>query len=110
MERELRPARDAQAAVLPPDVLRGDSQEVGGHAAGLLLQPLGRVDDGRAPDGHRAAGEAAEALRDLRGVAGADRDVVGANAQRVGGYLREDRLVPLAVWGRADADDDPAAG
>ena len=44
----------------------------------------------------------------VRVVPGPDVDVVGADAEDVGGHLRRDRLVPLALRDRAERQDDLA--
>ena len=100
----LRVALDVPAALLPGEVL-GPRLEHRGRDQPRLVAHLARDDrDRRAGHRRRAAAVGAEPVRRLVGVAVADLDVLGRDAELLGDDLRERRLVALALGLRAEAD------
>lgn len=84
--------------VLGKRELRGiDFENVSGDFGHLLAEFFEAFVHGCAADGGGAAAECADAVRDLAGVAVNDEDIIGRDAEHVGGDLREAGLLSLAV-------------
>src|SRR5262249_53099336 len=84
-------------------------EQMRSDALGFVLHLEGGVEDRGAADGETATAAGAVAHRRVERVTVLDDDLVEIDAEMVGDDLRERRLVPLAVSGRAGERGHPPA-
>ena len=87
---------------------RRPAQDRRGHQQDVLAQRLAGLQHRFAADAGAARGPGAAAIRRDIGVAGDDADLVHRHADRVGGDLRKDCFIALALLADADQHSDAA--